>query len=95
MTYMQHPDEEVRQAIIVLCDRLCSWERNTGIESILIIREQGGFVFRAASGKPGIPDDIPDAQLIDLYSSKAPSPTKEAPASTNTLPPEAESGEEE
>ena len=63
--YMQHPDPDVQQAIIKLSDALCSWERATSRQSVLIIREQGGFVYRAASGKPGIPDDIADAQLID------------------------------
>lgn len=68
MDYMQHPDEKVRQAITALCDRLCTWERATGRQSALIIREQGGFVFRAASGKPSIPEGISDAQLTHLYS---------------------------
>jgi len=60
----EHPDEEVQRAIVRLDDALCSWERATGRESILIIREQGGFVHRTASGKPDIPDDIPDEQLL-------------------------------
>jgi len=63
--YMQHQDPDIAQAIIKLCDALCSWERMTGRESVLVIREAGGFVFRASSGKPGIPDDIPDEQLMN------------------------------
>lgn len=59
----QHPDPEVNQALIKLCDALCTWERNTGRNSVLIVREEGGFVFRAVSGKPGIPDDVPDSKL--------------------------------
>lgn len=64
-TTSEHLDEEVRQAIIKLCDALCSWERATSRESVLIIREQYGFCYRAVSGKPGVPDDITDSQLIE------------------------------
>ena len=60
---MEHPDEDVRQAIVRLCDALCSWERATSRESVLIIRERGGFCYRAVSGKPNISDDITDEQL--------------------------------
>jgi len=65
MSFQEHPDQDVEQGIVRLCDALCMWERNTGRDSILIIREKGGFVFRAASGKP-CPDsnaDIDDATL--------------------------------
>lgn len=65
---MEHPDREVRAAIIRLADALCSWERGTSRESVLIIREQGGFVFRAMSGKPNIPEDIPDEQVLRMVS---------------------------
>lgn len=63
---MEHKDPEVRKAIIRLDDALCSWERATGIESVFILREQGGFVHRAMSGKPldDSCDDLVDAQLI-------------------------------
>jgi hypothetical protein len=60
---MEHLDREVRAALIRLNDALCSWERSTGRQSILILREQGGFEHRSASGKPSIPDDIPDETL--------------------------------
>lgn len=63
--WQEHPDPRVRQAIVQLEDALCFWERSTGRESVLIIREQGGFVHRSMSGKPGIPDDIPDAQFLE------------------------------
>ena len=62
-----HKDPEVQNAIVKLCDRLCQWERNTGIESIIILREQRGFCFRAASGKPDIPYDIPDEFLLQRF----------------------------
>ena len=64
LTFMEHPDPEVKQALVRLTDALCTWERNTGRESVLILREQGGFVYRAASGKPNVPDDVSDAQLM-------------------------------
>lgn len=60
----EHEDPEVQQAIVKLCDALCTWERNAGRNSVLIVREEGGFVFRAVSGKPGISDEIQDAELI-------------------------------
>ena len=62
----QHPDAEVRSAIVRLCDALCSYERATGLESVLIIREQGGFVYRAMGGKPTIPVEISDESLLAL-----------------------------
>ncbi|HEB02794.1 hypothetical protein LCGC14_2560670 [marine sediment metagenome] len=58
MVIQQHPDEEVRAAIIRLSDALCSYERNTGRMSVLILREQGGFFYRALGGKPNVPDDF-------------------------------------
>lgn len=61
---MEHPDREVNQALIRLNDALCSWERSTGRESVLVLRETGGFVHRSASGKPGIPSDITDEELL-------------------------------
>lgn len=64
----EHPDQEVRKALIRLCDALCSWERATGRESVLILREQGGFQFRAQSGKPiaRMHDDVSDSMLFYL-----------------------------
>ena len=61
---MSHSDSDVRKAIISLDGALCSWERATGVESVFILREQGGFVHRAISGKPDVPDGVVDAQLI-------------------------------
>lgn len=60
---MKHPCDRVEQALVRLNDELCSWERSTGRQSILILREQGGFEHRSASGKPTIPDDIKDDVL--------------------------------
>ncbi|KKU98278.1 MAG: hypothetical protein UY28_C0004G0016 [Candidatus Amesbacteria bacterium GW2011_GWB1_48_13] len=61
---MEHPDKDITQALTRLNDALCAWERSTGRESVLILREQGGFVHRTASGKPGIPEDIEDDFLL-------------------------------
>ena len=61
---MEHLDSEVQKAIIRLNDALCMWERGTSRESVLIIREVGGFVHRSVSGKPGVPNDITDTELI-------------------------------
>ena len=70
MPFMQHPDSEVRQALIRLTDALCSWERETGRESVLILREVGGFVFRAVNGKADVPEDIEDAHLMKIIENK-------------------------
>jgi len=59
-----HRDNEVQKAIVRLNDALCSWERSTAVESVLILREVGGYVHRSVSGKPGVPEDVTDAQLI-------------------------------
>ena len=61
---MDHLDQEVQQALIRLNDALCMWERGTGRESVLILREQGGFIHRSVSGKPGVPEDITDSQIV-------------------------------
>lgn len=61
----EHPNPEVRQALIRLSDALCSWERNTGRRSVLILKEEG-FIYRALDGKPDIPDDIEDSQLLEM-----------------------------
>ena len=54
--FQRHRDGEVRQAIVEVTDRLCSYERDTGIENILIVAQEG-FVYVAINGKP-IPDDV-------------------------------------
>lgn len=62
---MQHIDRDVQSAITRLNDALCSWERATGIESVLIIRGIG-FCHRSVSGKPvsdGM-NDLTDHELI-------------------------------
>ena len=63
---MQHLDEKVQKAIIALDDALCSWERSTGRKSVLILREQGGFMHHSVSGKPEISEDLVDARLVNI-----------------------------
>ena len=61
-----HPDppHKLRQAINELADALCSYERATGCESILILRLDSGYMYRLDNGKPTIPDDMPDVDLL-------------------------------
>lgn len=59
----QHPDREVQAAVTRLLDALCSWERSTGIRSVLVLREAGGYVIRAQDGKP-IDIDCSDENLL-------------------------------
>ena len=63
MNIAKHPCKDVRDAIVKLVDALCEWERSTGRESVLIIRECG-FTFSAVSGKPCETDDVTDGELI-------------------------------
>ena len=59
----QHKDREVREALVRLLDALCTRERDTGRQSVLILREDD-YVCRAASGKCVVPDDVTDELLI-------------------------------
>jgi hypothetical protein len=61
---VDHPDIHVEQALIRLNDALCTWERSTGRQSVLILREQGGYEHRSMSGKPDVPADVTDEQLM-------------------------------
>jgi len=59
-----HPDQDIRNALVKLSDAIVMWERATGRESVLIYREHGGFNYRTQSGKPGLPDDVTDEQMV-------------------------------
>jgi len=64
---MQHPDPNVERAIVELANALRAWGRNSGRESILIVREEDGFICRAyiaPSWNPDVPDDITDEQML-------------------------------
>jgi hypothetical protein len=60
---MKHPDEHVQVAVTRLLDALCSWERSTGVGSVLILREASGFEVRAQDGKP-LSIDVSDENLL-------------------------------
>ena len=62
---MMHKNQDIERLIIQLNDALCTWERTTAIESVLIIRSIDGYVHRSVGGKPGVPDDISDVELIN------------------------------
>jgi len=67
-SWKPHPSEEVTAALIRLNDALCQWERNTGQESILILR-QANWGHRSINGKPltGISvSEITDQQMLDM-----------------------------
>jgi hypothetical protein len=51
-------------AIIRLNDALCTWERNTGQETVLIVNSVD-YWRRSLSGKP-VSDDIPTETLFNL-----------------------------
>ena len=59
-----HQSEKVQAAITKLCDALCEFERATGRQSAFVIREDTGFFYRALNGKPGVPSDISDEDLL-------------------------------
>ncbi len=63
----QHKDGEVQAAIIRLTDALCTWERETGRESILILREDD-YCCRAQNGKCVVPDDLTDEFILKRFS---------------------------
>jgi hypothetical protein len=60
-----HPSEDVNAALVRLNDALCTWERNTGQETLLIVRGTN-WHHRSLSGKP-VADSITDEQLTRLY----------------------------
>ena len=61
-----HPDTEVRKAAIRLMDALTTWNRGTGRENVVIIKDTIGCEIRALSGAPA-PAYITDAQLLEVF----------------------------
>ena len=61
-----HLDGDVQKALVDLSTALVQWERATGRQSVLILREEPDFVCRLNSGKPGVPDDVLDSQLLGI-----------------------------
>ncbi len=68
MNNMQHPDNDVQKSLDHLNDALCQWERLTDRRSILILKEEGGYISMTDSGKPfdfkGIPVEHLLSQII-------------------------------
>ncbi|NOT66369.1 MAG: hypothetical protein HOP06_10165 [Methylotenera sp.] len=63
---MKHQDQKIQKTLTELNDMLCSWERDTGRQSVLVLREQGGFEHRSMSGKPIESDaGLTDAMMFD------------------------------
>jgi hypothetical protein len=64
-----HPDAKVNAALIRLNDALCTWERSTGRESVLIVRETG-WQHRSMSGK-SLPEGngVSDVMLLQCVTS--------------------------
>jgi len=63
--WVPHPDNNVTIALIRLNDALCTWERNTGRESVLILRELE-WAHRSISGKPVNTEGITDEQMLSV-----------------------------
>ena len=63
---MIHKDMAIQRALTELNDALCEWERETGRQSVLVLREQGGFEHRSMSGKPIADTTVEDAILFDV-----------------------------
>jgi hypothetical protein len=61
-----HPSKDVRAAAIRLIDALCMWNRSTGRENILIIKDSVGCEYRTLSGAPP-PEYVSDAQLLEAF----------------------------
>lgn len=62
-------DAELQHLLMRVSDHLCMWERDTGIQSVLVLRMQDGGLYRSCNGKP-LPaeqDDVPDATLYDVH----------------------------
>lgn len=61
-----HPSEDVRAAAIRLLDALCQWERTTGRDNVVIIKDAIGCQYRSLSGAPQ-PPDISDALMLEVF----------------------------
>lgn len=59
-----HQSDRVQTAIEALENELVEFERNTGRQSVLILREEGGFVRRSISGKPFCKTERTDLELV-------------------------------
>ena len=62
----KHLDPHIDHLLVQLNDALCTWERSTGRQSVLILREQHGFEHRSVNGKPCVVDDVDDRTLLNM-----------------------------
>lgn len=75
-----HEDREVNEALKRLCSALTQWERMTGRQSVLILRENNGempgesmsaegYTIRAVNGVPLDPSngDLPDSHILEPF----------------------------
>jgi hypothetical protein len=64
----QHPSEDVRVAMVRLADALCMWERGTGNNNLVIVKDttRQGYEYRALSGAE-IPKDVADALALEMF----------------------------
>lgn len=60
-----HPDPEINALLIQLNDRLCQFERATGVGVAMVIRDSTGWEHRSLDGKPDVPNDLMDHELFD------------------------------
>jgi len=65
MLYMKHPDPEVQRCLDRLNDALCQWERATYRRSILILKEEAGYLQIFDSGKRFDFEGIPIEHLLN------------------------------
>lgn len=65
-----HPDESVRKALLELVDALCSWERSTGNEHLIIVKDTAreGYEYRVFTSSP-VPNHTGDHALIEIFDS--------------------------
>jgi len=61
-----HPSPDVRKGLLALLDALCSWERSTGREYLLIVKDAGGYGYRSLTGSP-IPEHTGDHTALELF----------------------------
>lgn len=62
----EHPSEEVRAAAIRLLDALSTWNRGTGQENLVILKDTIGCEYRTLSGCPPA-EEISDAQMLEAF----------------------------
>lgn len=68
-----HPDKEINNLFLHLCDRLSMRERDTGRQSVLIFREVGGTCVLAVDGvRAHAPEYASDEMLLGIVKSLEP-----------------------